>query len=48
MKQLWREGHEIALHTRDHVRLDPPINAEKEGEQSSRKGIGGLTCMLMA
>lgn len=34
VKQLWRDGHEIALHTRDHVRLDPPIDAEKEGERS--------------
>lgn len=32
VKQLWRDGHEIALHTRDHVRLDPPINAEKEDQ----------------
>lgn len=41
VKQLWRDGHEIALHTRDHVRLDPPINAEKEGERSG----GGAGCV---
>ena len=28
---LPQDGHEIALHTRDHVRLDPPMDAEKEG-----------------
>lgn len=32
MKQLWEQGHEIALHTRDHIRLDPPIDADKKGE----------------
>jgi hypothetical protein len=32
VKDLWTKGHEIALHTHDHVRLDPPIDEEKKSE----------------
>jgi peptidoglycan/xylan/chitin deacetylase (PgdA/CDA1 family) len=33
---LWTKGHEIALHTYDHVRLDPPIDEEKKSEPASQ------------
>lgn len=46
VKQLWRDGHEIALHTRDHVRLDPPMNDEKEGECSAALKLASLCCRM--
>ena len=36
VKDLWTKGHEIALHTYDHVRLDPPIDEEKKSEPASQ------------
>jgi hypothetical protein len=32
VQQLWSSGHEIALHTRDHIYLYPPIDANKTCE----------------
>jgi hypothetical protein len=34
VSELWEGGHEIALHTRDHVRLDEPIDQEDTGEHA--------------
>lgn len=49
-RKLWKAGHEIALHTADHVRLDMPIDAEKEcecllgGGAGARAGVRGCSC----
>ncbi|EFN54066.1 hypothetical protein CHLNCDRAFT_136163 [Chlorella variabilis] len=44
VKQLWREGHEIALHTRDHVRLDAPLTNEQKDQMKSVKSWLNETC----
>lgn len=44
VKQLWKQGHEIALHTRDHIRLDPPIDSDKKDQMTSVKAWLNATC----
>lgn len=38
VRELHADGHEIALHTRDHVRLDMPIDAAKKGARKCGEG----------
>ena len=44
VKELWQAGHEIALHTRDHIRLDPPIDANKTDQILSVRVWLNETC----